>query len=107
MAERCTIDGIEHLPGASSAEATCSHFEQLLHQQLAAQINADGGSMAIEPVSIALSIEKRGAIKAKVTASKNGSVTEYPEVGFDVMDRPLRESDLEPLAAAVARVLAQ
>lgn len=101
MTPDCTIEGAEYLAGEMSADELCRKFEQRLQQELGAK--SDGPQL--RDILVAIAVEKRGSLKAKVTAQSNGKAVDYPVVGFDVMDRSLKQSDLDLLAEATAKFI--
>lgn len=103
MNAQCTITGSEYLSSDANAEELCLDFQSELRELL----SRDADSVQFRDLVIALSVEKRGSVKAKVTAQTGEGEIDYPVVGLDVMDRPVARSDLSGLARAVAHTMTQ
>ncbi|WP_324076605.1 MAG: hypothetical protein RSE14_07030 [Erythrobacter sp.] len=100
MPTTCTVTGATGaLPGMDAA-AICERFES----DLAAAL---GQRPAPEGLAIALTLHKRGAIDAQLSAGGTGARPQYPSISVESTDRALQPDDIDRLARAVAAVLAE
>lgn len=98
----CTVEGAGLLPGNLDSQQACDIFEQKLADALADAGHAE----STRDYSVAISIEKRGTLKAQlVERLPDGETKSYPVAAIDVMDRPMQQDDLGRLARAVAGIL--
>ena len=96
--ESCRVEGVEHLEQTVASEAVCELFQRRLASRLEDPVHGASRSISIE-------ISKSGTIDASVTDPSGASVTPFPTVSIDVMDRGLKISDIEQLADAVAQAM--
>ena len=95
----CIVVGsLEALPGVDAATA-CARFER----KFVPLIRESG---VTGDVSIELAFHEAGAIDAVIRLTKSGSTTRYPTISVNTFDRAIRLSDLDLLARAAARALA-
>ncbi len=96
--QECEVQGAQYLGSDTTSEEVCALFQQSLSSAL-----GDGADSA--NLSISLDIRMNGTIDAYVADEKGASVTPYPSVSIDVMDRALNRGDVEQLAQAVAQAM--
>jgi hypothetical protein len=99
MPSKCTASGSLTALAGMDAQAICDRFTS----DLAAAL---GPADAPEGLAIALTIHKRGAIDAVISARHEGRQTDYPAISVDAIDRALQPDDIGRLADAAAQVLA-
>ena len=87
----CQVIGSEHWVDGADEEQICARFMK--------QLGPAQGRVA----KVTLFIRQRGSINAVVVDTDGGA----HDLTRDVMDRPLREQDLDKLAADVAAILQQ
>lgn len=98
MPSKCTATGsLAALPDMGE-QAICDRFER----DLAAAL---GTADAPEGLVIALTLHKRGAIEAQLTALRDGEPVRYPVIAVDAIDRVLQPGDLARLASVAAEIL--
>jgi len=100
MPTTCTVTGpAGALPGMDAA-AICERFESDLAAELGQRPAPDG-------LAIALTLHKRGAIDAQLSAGGAGARAQYPSISVETTDRALQPDDIGRLARAVVAVLAE
>ena len=97
----CSVQGGKYLSSGASDEQICSAFAKRLSQAMA----VDGSNGEIDDLSIALALDKRGSVEARVTRQNGTAHETYPVTAVDVLDRPIGQRDLDSLADAVAQQL--
>lgn len=97
----CTIRGAEYLAGSGSKTQMCDDFRA----RIAAVLNEAGMQGRADDIAMAIEVQKGRSLTARVSQTGVDTGTDFPVVAIDVMDRPLRSSDLDRLADAVGRML--
>ena len=98
MPSNCTATGsLAALPDMDG-QAMCDRFERDLAAALGTADTPDG-------LTIVLTLHKRGAIEAQLSALRDGAPLRYPVVSVDAIDRALQPDDLARLAGVAAQVL--
>ena len=97
----CTIVGAEHLGVDGSDDRMCEDFRT----RLTTTLNDAGMPDRADDLALDIEVQKGRAVIARVARADATGESEFPVVAIDVMDRPLRVSDLDRLADAVGRML--
>ena len=103
----CAVEGEKLLNPAMSDQAVCAMFKTKVDDALARQtVSIDSPSKAGSAgwVQIRLRFSKPGSASARIVQNAEGKVTNYPELGVDVMDRTMGPKDVERLAMEVAKL---
>ena len=82
----CRVSGVKYMSGAVDEAALCDVFASGL------------GEARAQVTAIHIEMTQRGAINARISKADGESL----DMGMDVMDRPIRLSDIETLAKALA-----
>lgn len=103
LSVNCSVEGAGFLPGNLDSASAC----QLFRQRLDAALSKSDLDLGTKGYSVAIVIDKRGSLQARLAENGSDSNTKnYPVARIDVMDRPLEQDDLGRLADAIADVLA-
>lgn len=104
----CAVTGAQNLHPAATSALVCAAFKRRFDAALgrdtqpAIRVPAKG-----DVVNVALNIPGPRSASATVTTRAGGRSARWPEISIDVMDKPLGMSEIEQLAAEVARTIMQ
>lgn len=98
MSENCSVTGSLTVLSPLSAAEICGRFTADLEARLAP------GRLP-KDLRMALTLHDRGAIDAVLTDPRDGAAASYPRLTVDVLDRPLRPTDITRLAEAAANLI--
>ena len=106
----CSVDGGKMLNPAISDEAVCAMFKTKIdgiskRQTVSLKSLSDAGSA--DWIKIDVRFSKPGTATAIVVQRTSGKETAHPEIAVDVMDKAMGPSDVDTLASAVAKYLAE
>ena len=101
----CSVVGAEFVAGAPSEADICRSFNDSLSRALTER----GSAIEAAKIAVSIAIDKRGSSSAKVAMSRTeqSAPVEFPELTVDVMDRSMQMGDIETLADAVAKMIAE
>jgi hypothetical protein len=104
----CTASGAQNLRPAATSTQVCAAFKRRFDAALGRDTHAAARAPASgDVISVALNIPGPRGASAAVTTRAGGRSARWPEISIDVMDKPLGMSEIEQLAAEVARTIMQ
>ena len=106
----CLVEGTKLLNPAMNDEGVCAAFKTKIDSALARQtvtVNSVSEGEPADWIKIEVRFSKPGTASAMAVQRTGGKQTVHPEIAVDVMDKAMGPIDVDTLAAAVAKVLAE
>ena len=106
----CSVNGAKFLEPAMTDQAVCAAFKTKIDSALTRQtvaVNSVSEALPADWIKIDVRFSKPGTASAKFEQSTGGKQTVHPEIAVDVMDKAMGPNDVDTLASAVAKVLAE
>jgi hypothetical protein len=102
----CTVEGKHDF---ASEEQICSSFKKRIDGLLGISTNKilELGFGSTESIGVVVRVMSYGGLVANVRYRNNGAVRNLPDIGIDVMDKPLSMNDVDKLADLVSRQVAE
>ena len=106
----CSVEGAKLLNPAMNHEGICAVFKTEIDNALTRQtvtVNSVSEAVPADWIKIDVRFSKPGTASAMVVQRTDGKETVHPEIAVDVMDKAIGPNDVDTLASAVAKVLAE
>ena len=106
----CSVQGAKLLNAAMNDEGICAVFKTKIDSALTRQtvtVNSVSEAVPADWIKIEVRFSKPGTASAILVQRTSGKETAHPEIAVDVMDKAMGPNDVDMLAAAVAKFLAE
>ena len=106
----CSVDGVKLLNPVMNDEGVCAVFKTKIDSALTrptVTVNSVSEAAPADWIKIDVRFSKPGTASAMVVQRTSGKETAHPEIAVDVMDKAIEPSDVDTLASAVAKFLAE
>jgi hypothetical protein len=100
----CSVEGAHKF---ASTKEICDTFKSQIEQSLGVSTTATEGfeTGKSDGIAVAVRVLPHGGLVANIRYRKQGVVRTMPDIGIDVMDRPLSMRDVKMLALEVSRTV--